>query len=278
MKTYAIGDVHGRADLLEKMLSHIEGENVFDPTGYRVIFLGDIIDRGPESKEAMDLVIGELRTRPASRLVLGNHEEFLLLFLDRPDKRDMVFDHWMLNGGAAAAASYGLDVERRYPRIEDAHEMLVHLLLANPAHIEAMRTAAALIREDDYVFVHAGLRPGVAIEKQTTKDLRTIRTDFLRSNCDFGPIVVHGHTVTTSRLPEIYDNRIALDTVAGASSGLSALGIEDDGTRFFLQASAGNKVRIAEPLDLRSDQTRLWSAKSRRRFPEVATSSSAPIH
>ncbi|MCC2609697.1 metallophosphoesterase family protein [Neorhizobium petrolearium] len=220
-------------------------------------------------------MIGELRKRPASRLILGNHEEVLLHFLDRPDKREIIFDHWMSNGGAATAASYGLDVERPHPRIEDAHETLIDLLMANPAHIEAVRTAAALIPEDDYVFVHAGLRPGVAIEKQTTKDLRTIRADFLESDFDFGPIVVHGHTVTTSRRPEIYDNRIALDTVAGASGGLSALGILDDGARFFLQASTGNVVSIAEPLDLRSDRALPWWSDSRRRPQSLAASLSA---
>ncbi|WP_172745580.1 hypothetical protein [Neorhizobium galegae] len=147
--------------------------------------------------------------------------------------------------------------------------------MANPAHIEAVRTAAALIPEDDSVFVHAGLPPGVAIEMQTTKDLRTIRGDFLESDFDFGPIVVHGHTVTTSRRPEIYDNRIALDTVAGASGGLSALGITDDGTRFFLQASTGNVVSIAEPLDLRSDRALFWGLDSRRRPQGLAASLSA---
>lgn len=110
MRTYAIGDVHGRADLLATTLEFIENENITAPADYRVIFLGDIVDRGPDSTKAMDLVVTELGLRQNSRLILGNHEEFLLLFLDRPDKRHIVFDHWMSNGGVAAASSYGLDV------------------------------------------------------------------------------------------------------------------------------------------------------------------------
>ncbi|MDW9668741.1 serine/threonine protein phosphatase [Sinorhizobium meliloti] len=273
MKTYAIGDVHGRADLLAVLLSQIEQENSSDPNGYRVIFLGDIIDRGPDSRPAMDLVAGELKQRSGSQLILGNHEEFLLLFLDRPDKRDIIFDHWMTNGGAAAASSYGLDIMRPYPRIEEAHETLMGLLTAHPEHIDAMRAAASFIRDDDHVFVHAGLRPGVEIEKQTNKDLRTIRADFLGSDFDFGPIVVHGHTVTASRQPEIYDNRIALDTGAESSSRLSALAIGPNETRYFLQTSAGQAVEKIEPLDLRSDRARPWSARYLQRSPGDAVSS-----
>ncbi|RVP99662.1 metallophosphoesterase [Sinorhizobium meliloti] len=234
MKTYAIGDVHGRADLLATLLAQIERENSSDPNGHRVIFLGDIIDRGPDSRLAMDLVVEELKQRSSSRLILGNHEEFLLLFLDRPDKREIIFDHWMRNGGNAAASSYGLDIMRPYRQIEDAHQMLVDLLNANPEHLEAMRAAAAFVRDDDHLFVHAGLRPGIEIEKQSTKDLRTIRADFLGSNFDFGPIVVHGHTVTTSRWPEIYGNRIALDTGAETTGRLTALEISEGEVESFL--------------------------------------------
>ncbi|MDK4733947.1 metallophosphoesterase [Rhizobium sp. CNPSo 3490] len=131
MKAYAIGDVHGRADLLKATLAFIKNENRNDPEGYRVIFLGDIINRGPDSRLAMDLVVAELDLRPESRLILGNHQEFLLLFLDRPDKRHIVFDHWMSNGSLAAAVPYGLDADCRYTKIDDdAHDVLPAL----PSH------------------------------------------------------------------------------------------------------------------------------------------------
>lgn len=252
MKTYAIGDVHGRADLLDALLRHIEIENRNAPDGFRVVFLGDIIDRGPKSKKAMDLVVAELNRRPESALILGNHEEFLLLFLDRPDKRGIIFDHWMRNGGVATAVSYGLEVGRGYERIDEAHEILLDLLDQNQEHVDAMRGAASLVSERSHLFVHAGLRPGVAIEDQTAKDLRTIRADFLECGFDFGPTIVHGHTVTASRLPEIQVNRIALDTGAERSGRLSMMTIDQDGMESFFQTTPDLQVIQIEPLDLRA--------------------------
>lgn len=236
MKTYAIGDVHGRADLLEATLKFIEQENGSAPENYRVVFLGDIIDRGPDSRPAMDLVVRELHRRPSSRMILGNHEEFLLLFVDRPDKRDIVFHHWMQNGGLATAASYGLDVVHPYKSLSDAHRDLLNLLERHPFHIAAMRQAESMVYSGDYILVHAGLRPGVPLAEQTTKDLRTIREDFLLSRFDFGKTIVHGHSINSSIRPEIYDNRIGLDTGADRSSVLCAAVFEDGRPNRFLAA------------------------------------------
>lgn len=250
MKTYAIGDVHGRADLLEATLTFIGNENRAAPSGYRVVFLGDIIDRGPDSAKAMDLVVDELSRRANSRLILGNHEEFLLLFLDRQDKRHLVFDHWMSNGGVPAAASYGLDVTGSFERIEDAHEKLLELLHAYPRHIAALRKASPYVLGGEYVFVHAGLRPAVPMIEQTNKDMRTIRSDFLSSGYDFGRTVVHGHTETPSGRAEVHGNRIALDTGAAASGVLSTLVIDDPRNNRFLATRAtksGIEVLRAEP-------------------------------
>ncbi|TAV98436.1 hypothetical protein ELI24_08580 [Rhizobium ruizarguesonis] len=141
MKTYAIGDVHGRADLLGEMLEFIAGENIDDPQSYRVVFLGDIIDRGPDSRIAMDLVVAELGRHAQSRLIVGNHEEFLLYFLDLPEKRDLVFGHWMNNGGLACATSYGLDTTKPYTDLREAHRDLMDLLHRNPDHVAAIRAA-----------------------------------------------------------------------------------------------------------------------------------------
>lgn len=234
MKTYAIGDVHGRADLLGALLASVARENQSAPSDYRVIFLGDIIDRGPDSRLAMDLVVAELKRQAASRLILGNHEEFLLLFLDRPEKRNVVFDHWMSNGGLAAAASYGLDVTRPYESMAAAHKDLVDLLQRHPEHIAVMRKAESNVILGEHVFVHAGLRPGVRMVDQTAKDMRTIRADFLHSEYDFGRTVVHGHTETATGRPEIYNNRIALDTGADVTGVLTALALEKNQPPRFL--------------------------------------------
>ncbi|TAZ94596.1 serine/threonine protein phosphatase [Rhizobium ruizarguesonis] len=246
MKTYAIGDVYGRADLLAATLTFIENDNRGAPSGYRVIFLGDIIDRGPNSKAAMDLVVAELQRRSASRLILGNHEEFLLLFLARPDKRHVVFDHWMSNGGLAAAASYGLDLKRPYSRIDDAHNALLGLLQSHPGHIAALRNASSHFVANEYIFVHAGLRPGVPMADQTEKDMRTIRSDFLNCPYDFGRKVVHGHTETRSGRPEVYGNRIALDTAASATDVLSTLAMETTkDNRFFATRSGRTGIEVS---------------------------------
>ncbi|MHC2297935.1 metallophosphoesterase [Rhizobium mongolense] len=251
MKTYAIGDVHGRADLLGEMLEFIGAENTDDPRAYRVVFLGDIIDRGPDSRIAMNLVVAELGRHPQSRLILGNHEEFLLYFLDLPEKRDLVFSHWMNNGGLPCAISYGLDVTKSYPDIQEAHRDLIELLDRNPDHLAAIRAAESYVVDGDYILVHAGLRPGVPLDGQTTKDLRTIRTAFLDSDFDFGQVVVHGHTVTASGRPEVYANRIALDTSGGHEVTLSAVVLEAGRPDRFLTARHGAgrvKVNAVEPL------------------------------
>ncbi|MGO8595599.1 metallophosphoesterase [Rhizobium ruizarguesonis] len=270
MKTYAIGDVHGRADLLGATLKFIENEHRAAPTGYRVIFLGDIIDRGADSRAAMDLVVAELDRCSGSRLILGNHEEFLLLFLDRPDKRHLVFDHWMSNGGLAAAASYGLDVKRRYSGIDDAHQELLGLLQSHPDHIAALRNASLHVVAGEYIFVHAGLRPGVRMAYQTEKDIRTIRSDFLNSSYDFGRKVVHGHTETESGRPEVYGNRIALDTAANATGVLSTLVIETKkDNRFFSTRSGrtGVEVSLINPAvfltldDVKHEVAKRWRAQ-----------------
>ncbi|MGV4796255.1 metallophosphoesterase [Rhizobium sp. F40D2] len=250
MKTYAIGDVHGRADLLGATLKFIEKENRAAPTGYRVIFLGDIIDRGPDSREAMNLVVAELARCEGSRLIMGNHEEFLLYFLELPEKRGLVFDHWIRNGGLACAASYGLDTSRLYHDDRDAHQDLLELLEVHPAHIAAIRSSVAMVVDEGHIFAHAGLRPGVPLSEQTTKDLRTIRGPFLESDHDFRRIVIHGHTITASGRPEIYSNRIALDCGAEQTGLLAAIEIEGGQPHRYLAARKSGRWDMIEVVDV----------------------------
>lgn len=244
-KTYAIGDVHGRADLLCALLSFIDRENGTKANGYRVVFLGDIIDRGPESREAMNLVVETLQRHPDSRLILGNHEEFLLFFLDLPEMRDRVLSHWMRNGGFATAASYGL---RLTPSddINRASVDLLDCLNRETAHVDAMRQAASLIIDNNHILVHAGLRPGTPIDAQTPKDLRTIRDLFLDSDFFFGHVVVHGHTTTKSGRPEVYANRIAIDTGAEHTGKLTALELQDSRPSRFLSATDMGTIIVVD--------------------------------
>lgn len=218
--TYAIGDVHGRADLLERMLDQIQTDADQRAAEYRIIFLGDIIDRGPGSRRAMDLVHATLNASPDSRLILGNHEEFFLRVLDGSQESERVLDHWLRKGGHETLASYGL-LDCR-----DVTHLAEEFNNGFPHHVAMMRQAENLIVDGNFVFVHAGVRPNVSLKDQREKDLRWIRDEFLNHTDAHEKIVVHGHTVTASRGPEVHSNRIALDTGA-YQSGILASAIVD---------------------------------------------------
>lgn len=218
--TYAIGDVHGRADLLERMLDQIQTDADQRTVEYRIIFLGDIIDRGPDSRKAMDLVHATLNASPDSRLILGNHEEFFLRVLDCSQESERVLDHWLRKGGHETLASYGL------LDCNDVTHLAEEFNKRFPHHVAMMRQAENLIIDGNYAFVHAGVRPNVPLKEQQEKDLRWIRDEFLNHMDAHEKIVVHGHTVTASHRPEVHSNRIALDTGA-YQSGILASAIVD---------------------------------------------------
>ncbi|MFC4293977.1 metallophosphoesterase family protein [Novosphingobium tardum] len=235
-RAYAIGDVHGRLDLLEQLVETIAADDAArEPAETHLILLGDLIDRGPQSRGVLDF----LMTPPdfAHELVLlrGNHEQFLIDVLASP--RD-VWGGWLQHGGRQTLASYGVperlamgDPQRFGRALADAIPVS-HLKM-----IEQMKLSYSM---GDYLFVHAGVRPGVPLDRQSTRDLLTIRDEFLRSERDHGAVVVHGHSIIES--VEELPNRIGLDTGAYRSGKLSALVLEGE-TRHFLS------VQIAGPDD-----------------------------
>jgi serine/threonine protein phosphatase 1 len=205
---YAVGDIHGRADLLVLLLDQIKADAAASVGAKKktIVFVGDYIDRGPGSRRVVDLLRGALPTGFDARFLKGNHEEMMLKFLEDPS----FLEHWRINGGAATMESYGVDVTG---------------LRRDAAKPEAW--------QGDYLFVHAGVRPGVPIEKQDPQDLLWIRGEFLRSEKDFGKVVVHGHTPKDA--PEMRANRIGIDTGAFLNNRLTALRLQD-GSRRFLKA------------------------------------------
>ncbi|NKW81987.1 serine/threonine protein phosphatase [Ochrobactrum pecoris] len=214
--TYAIGDVHGRADLLEKMLDQIQTDADQRAAEYRIVFLGDIIDRGPDSRKAMDLVSKRLDACPDSRLILGNHEEYFLRVLDCSEDSQETAHSWIKHGGYQTLDSYGLaDCSNIQHLAEEFSRRFAQ-------HLEMMRKAESIIIDGNYAFVHAGIKPGVPLAEQDEVISRWIRGDFLNYTDAHEKIIVHGHTITASRRPEIYSNRIALDTGAYATGVLSA--------------------------------------------------------
>jgi serine/threonine protein phosphatase 1 len=231
-RAYAIGDIHGCADLLDALLTRIETDNARrGPAKTYLVFLGDLVDRGPDSRG----VIERLATRPpdfARNVFLkGNHEEFFLGVLDGDESS---VQHWLAYGGTECCESYGLSSGWMLNVSATAiMERLVQQV--PPHHLRFLHDLADSFRFGDYLFVHAGIRPGVDIDRQAGKDLRWIREGFLDDRRDHGVVVVHGHTIV-SRAEE-HTNRIALDTGAYRSGVLTAIGIE--GTeRWFIEARA----------------------------------------
>ena len=222
-RLYAVGDIHGRADLLEALLQEIAEDAVRHPeTGTKqLIYLGDYVDRGPASSAVIDMVLHD--APPGFEVVplMGNHEEMMLRFLE-----DIAVGRtWMMNGGDATLLSYGVEPPSMFagtPRVHHAQQEFAERLPAR--HKRFLEGLAVSHVEGDYLFVHAGVRPGIALDQQRTEDLLWIRDEFLGSDRDFGKVVVHGHSIT--RDPEFRPNRIGIDTGAYRSNQLTCLVLE----------------------------------------------------
>lgn len=229
-RAYVVGDVHGQLNLLEEMLAVIEDDERGRPKARTVIvFVGDLIDRGPHSAQVIERL---RRFRPPwakPAFLMGNHEEVMLRVLD--GQLELLGD-WLKFGGAQCLRSYDLDpLEIRRATSEEA---LKRLRAGVPReHVKFIRGFADSIRFGSYLFVHAGIRPGVALGEQRQSDLRWIRRPFLDDRSDHGMVVVHGHTI--SEEVEVYPNRIGIDTGAYRSGVLSAVGIQE-ADRWFLRA------------------------------------------
>ena len=229
-RAYAIGDVHGRLDLLEDILRQIERDITKRPTkSNHIIFLGDLIDRGPSSRGVIEKVINYKPDNIKCHFIMGNHEEVLLRGL-RGEPTHLV--GWLKHGGDATAESYGID--QAYLRRQGTEALEHALLSAIPdRHLAFMAGFLDRIQFGDYLMVHAGVRPGTPITEQHPSDLRWIRRDFLDSKVDHGLVVVHGHTVE----PKISNqsNRIGIDTGAYKTGVLTAVRLEGEDV-CFLQA------------------------------------------
>lgn len=220
-RAYAIGDIHGRLDLLDQLLDKIHEDMRRRPTRKALlVFVGDLIDRGPDSAQ----VVERLRTyaHPGVRAVflLGNHEEVLLRILaGEPD----LVTKWCSFGGAECLHSYGVD-SSKIAGLDDSEALAIVKSAIPKAHVEFLQGFDDSCRFGDYLFVHAGIRPGVELDQQRQSDLRWIREPFLFDETDHGFVVVHGHTIRPE--VEVCPNRIGIDTGAYRSGVLTALAIE----------------------------------------------------
>ena len=226
-RAYAVGDIHGRLDLLDRLLARIESDRAVRPARKTLlVFLGDLIDRGPASAQ----VVERLRTCRADGVrtifLLGNHEEVLLRILDGDTS---LIASWLRFGGAECLRSYGADPARIAALDDEAALDEVRKAIARP-HVDFLRSFVDTCRFGDYLFVHAGIRPGVSIDQQLQSDLRWIREPFLFDESDHGCIVVHGHTIS----PEVEErpNRIGIDTGAYRTGILTALVLDGSERRY----------------------------------------------
>lgn len=219
---YAIGDIHGRVDLLAELHGLIAEDAAGRPATRRiVVHLGDYVDRGSGSREVVSLLLERPLAGFESVNLLGNHEEFLLRFLEDLS----VGEAWLMNGGAATLASYGIDPLARVPDEDPMPALQREFGRRLPGrHLAFLRDLALNFRAGDYFFVHAGVLPGVPLDQQRREDMLWIRAAFLDSSADHGAIVVHGHSIR--RKPERRANRIGVDTGAYASGRLTALALE----------------------------------------------------
>ena len=228
-RVYAVGDIHGRADLLMELQSLI-GEDAGNFAGRRkvVVYVGDYVDRGPDSFEAIDRLVENPLEGFESVHLMGNHESFLIGFLEDPSLGPL----WLMNGGDATLASYGVDpmapARAFHDRYEDLRTSFAERL--PESHRRFLASLAYTHREGDYLFVHAGVMPGVPLDRQDPEDLMWVREPFLYSNDDFGVVVVHGHTPTG----EVQErpNRIGIDTGAVYGGRLTALVLDGEARRF----------------------------------------------
>ncbi len=220
---YAIGDVHGRLDLLEQMLARIQAQHRIKH-GFQpgvIVYLGDYIDRGGKSAQVIDRIM-EGVTGFTSVCLKGNHEQLMLDCLDTSDP--ITWAHWIGNGGIETMDSLGL-------REDDEGDPIALAKALGSARLQWLDALKLTYQAGPYLFVHAGIVPGRPLAEQKEKDLIWIRDRFLDSDEDHGFVVVHGHT--PSEQPELKKNRINVDTGATFYGHLTAVVLgEAEGPRF----------------------------------------------
>ena len=217
IRLYAVGDIHGRADLLSALLQQIEADAAdAGDRDLRLVFLGDYVDRWMHVPQVIDILLDGIPAGFSATCLRGNHEQMMIDFLDDPGS----LYGWVSNGGDATLLGYGVDWAY------DAETVRTQLLRRMPErHLMFLSTLPLYLLVGDYLFVHAGIRPGVPLDRQSPDDMMWIRNVFLRSSAAFGKVVVHGHTIVDTA--EIRHNRIGIDTGAVMTGRLTCLVLQN---------------------------------------------------
>jgi serine/threonine protein phosphatase 1 len=232
LRLYVIGDIHGRLDLLERAITAIHRDVETHGDAALTVTLGDYVDRGPDSRDVLDRLTANPFATPYTALK-GNHEALLESFLADPSAGT----HWRALGGLETLHSYGVPVSNLMfgasglmskRSFEQAAERFRAALPT--AHLDFLRSLKTALVHGRYFLCHAGVRPGIALDRQSEEDLLWIRDEFLLSDTDFGKIVIHGHTPVPE--PEVRANRINIDTGAFWSGRLTCVALEGHDHRF----------------------------------------------
>lgn len=227
MTIYAIGDVHGERVLLERLLDLLRRDADGRPEAPVAVFLGDYVDRGPDSRGVLELLCADPLPGMAVRRLLGNHEQAMLDFLEAPQSGA----GWLDFGGIACLDSYGV---RLQPGSRDPARLIAwrdELQSSMPAaHLALLMSLERWVVYGDYVFVHAGIRPGTPLAEQALADLLWIREPFLDWPDPHEKVVVHGHSIRP--VPQRLPNRIGIDTGAYATGVLTAVALTGEQVRF----------------------------------------------
>ncbi|HLW27881.1 MAG TPA: metallophosphoesterase family protein [Kiloniellales bacterium] len=238
---YAIGDVHGEATLLDLLLEEICKDAQARPAERRLlIYLGDYVDRGPDSRGVLDRLIAPPPDGFERLCLMGNHEEMLLCCLKGTPQVTM---RWLLYGGEETCRSYGVDPSQNPEVVAE------EVRRAMPQeHKELLHSLKLSHQEGDYFFAHAGIRPGVPLDQQRREDLIWIRKLFSQSQEDHGCVVVHGHSAVPA--PENLPNRINVDTGASYGNALTAVALQDEERRFLQISAAGEFISELQSLEI----------------------------
>lgn len=230
VRAYAIGDVHGRADLLELMLSKIGSDDAArGPAETHIVFLGDLVDRGANSRGVVEQVMQLASENPRVHLLMGNHEEVFLKVLAGDVRAIRLFANI---GGRETLASYGITpAEFENGSFEELAALVARRV--PETHHKFLASGASTLVLGDYLFVHAGIRPDIALDEQSEQDLRWIRNDFLDFEGELDKVVVHGHSIADE--VQQRPHRIGVDTGAYRTGTLTALALEGE-ERWFIQA------------------------------------------
>lgn len=238
-RVYAVGDIHGRLDLLRALADAIDADDsARGPSQTTVVVLGDLVDRGPDSAGVIAFVRDWMERRRV-RCIAGNHEQ---MFLDSFDDNE-VLRHFLKYGGRETVLSYPID-PADYARADLSETRALMKAAVPQADREFLGGFEDMIAIGDYLFVHAGIRPGIELADQKVSDLRWIRHEFTEYGQPFGPVVVHGHTITET--PDLRVNRIGIDTGAFRSGELTALALEGEARWLLSTTEQDGAIRVTQ--------------------------------